>query len=412
MASTDDLVATLGATSGASLPIWVTEAGAHVDDNYVAGQTEAEQDSQVRWMTDTTSGLASHDRITRMHYYHMRQEPDTASPTCQKKPGFPWDSGLVRACGDKRAAWFTWCRATRQSDAGCYDDSPAAASWASTRLDVFWRGNGDDASIYSRSWNGSTWSTPFGLGGATSSAPAAVAPAPGRLDLFARGGDNAVWLRRYDGTAWSSWTALGTTTYASPAASLRQGTSIVDVFVRGTDESGAAALPQRQHLVRGLGLDRGAAGRSDLGARLGLERAREDRACSSAAANGAIWRRTFTTSWGAWTSLGGVVDLRARGHVAGREQDRRLHARRRRGRSTSAPTAAPRGRHGPPWAAPPSRRPPPWRPAPPGSTCGRAEPTTRSGTTCGRRRAGPAGTRPGWPVPSRAGSRRTTRRGP
>ena len=33
--STDDLVYTLSATKGAGLPIWVTEAGAHVDDNSI-----------------------------------------------------------------------------------------------------------------------------------------------------------------------------------------------------------------------------------------------------------------------------------------------------------------------------------------------------------------------------------------
>ena len=305
MASTDDLVATLNGTSGAALPIWVTEAGAHVDDNYVAGQTEAEQDSQVRWMTDTTSGLASHDRITRMHYYNMRQEPDTASATCQKKPGFPWDTGLVRACGDKRAAWFTWCRATRQSDAGCYDDSPAAASWASTRLDVFWRGNGDDGSIYGRSWNGSSWSSPFGLGGGTSSSPAAVAPAPGRLDLFARGADNAVWLRRYDGAFWSSWTSLGTTTYASPAASLRQGTSTVDVFVRSTTN---------QVLQRSRNGSTWSAAWVSIGAPPGGATSAPASVSNGPGrievfvrgGDGAIWRRSFTTSWGAWSSIGGA----------------------------------------------------------------------------------------------------------
>jgi hypothetical protein len=143
--STDDLVTTLAATKGAGLPIWVTEAGAHVNDTRTPGQTEAEQDAQVKWMTDMVSGLASHDAITRMHYYHTRQEVDTTAATCQPKADFPWDTGLVRACGDRRPAWYTWCVAARQKDAACYDDAPGAASWGSSRLDVFWRGTGDDA---------------------------------------------------------------------------------------------------------------------------------------------------------------------------------------------------------------------------------------------------------------------------
>jgi hypothetical protein len=303
--STDDLVFTLGATSGAALPIWVTEAGAHVDDNSIPGQTEAAQDGQVKWMTDTATGLASHDRVTRIHYYNMREEPDFGSTTCQALAGFPWDTGLVRACGLRRPAWYTWCLASRQGDAGCYDDSPAAASWASTRLDVFWRGNGDDGSIYSRSWNGSTWSTPSGLGGVTSSAPAAVAPAPGRLDLFARGADNAVWLRRFGGAVWSSWSSLGTTTYASPAASLRQGTSTVDVFVR----SATNQVLQRSRTGStwsaawvSIGAPPGGATSAPASVSNGPGRIE----VFVRGGNGAIWRRTFTTSWGAWTSLGGV----------------------------------------------------------------------------------------------------------
>jgi len=145
--STDDLVFTLGATKGAALPIWVTEAGSHLDDSRVPGQTEAQQDDQVKWIVDTGAGLASHDRITRLSYYHVRQDTDISAPTCQAYPN-PWDTALVTACGKRRPAWYTWCLAARQNDAACYDQSPGAASWASSRLDVFWRGTGDDEAIY------------------------------------------------------------------------------------------------------------------------------------------------------------------------------------------------------------------------------------------------------------------------
>src|SRR5215210_6504977 len=120
--STDDLVTTLAATKAASLPVWVTEAGAHLDDSRIPGQTEAQQDDQVKWMVDTNSGLASHDRITRMSYYHVRQDTDVTAPTCQAYPN-PWDTALVTACGKRRLAWYTWCLAARQNDAACYDDS-------------------------------------------------------------------------------------------------------------------------------------------------------------------------------------------------------------------------------------------------------------------------------------------------
>jgi hypothetical protein len=303
--STDDLVYTLGATSGAALPIWVTEAGAHVDDNSAPGQTEATQDAQVKWMTDTATGLASHDRVTRIHYYNMREEPDFSSATCQALAGFPWDTGLVRACGEKRPAWFTWCRASRQGDAACYDDSPAAASWASNRLDVFWRGNGDDGSLYRRSWNGSVWSSPSSIGGFTSSSPAVVAPASGRLDVFERGANNAVWLRSYNGAAWSGWTSLGGTTYASPAASRRYGSTIVDVFMRGANDQ----LLQRVRTGTtwsGSWVSIGAppAGARSAPASVSTAPGKVD--VFVRGGDGAIWQRTLTTSWGPWVSVGGA----------------------------------------------------------------------------------------------------------
>jgi hypothetical protein len=304
MLSTDDLVTTLNATSGAALPIWVTEAGAHVSDNYVAGQTEAEQDDQVRWMTNTSSGLASHDRITRLHYYNVRQEPDTWSSTCQPLAGFPWDSGLVRACGEKRPAWYTWCRAARRSDAACYDDSPGAASWGSGRLDVFWRGNGDDGAIYRRWWDGAAWSANGSLGGTTSSSPAVVAPADKRLEVYVRGSDNYVWHRRYDGTSWSNWAYLAGKSYVSPAASARRGTSIVDVFVRGTDNS-------VYHRFRNGST--WSSGWSSIGAPPGGATSAPAAVSNSTGridvfvrgADGDIWRRTWTGSWSPWTSVGG-----------------------------------------------------------------------------------------------------------
>jgi hypothetical protein len=309
--STDDLVTTLSATSGAALPIWVTEAGAHVDDSRVPGQTEAQQDAQVRWLTDTGSGLASHDRITRMNYYNMREEPDTASPTCRALAGFPWDTALVRACGERRPAWHTWCLAARGKDAACYDDSPAAASWGPLRVDVFWRGNGDDAAIYGRWWeasaqSGGAWSRASTLGGATSSSPAVVAPADRRLELYVRGTDNRVWQRRYDGSAWSAWTALGATTYASPAASARRGASIVDVFARGADNV-------IYHRFRNGGA--WSSGWSSIGAPPGGATSAPAAVSNSAGkidvfvrgGDSAIWRRTWTTAWSRWTSVGGLA---------------------------------------------------------------------------------------------------------
>jgi hypothetical protein len=308
--STDDLVYTLSATKGAGLPVWVTEAGAHVNDNSIPGQTEAEQDAQVRWLSDTSGGLASHDAITRMHYYNVRQEVDVGVSPCRSKPGFPWDSGLVRACGDRRPAWYTWCLVSRQRDAACYDDSPAVASWGPYRLDVFWRGYGDDAAVYRRSWDGSsksaTWSAAGGLGGGTTSAPAAVAPASKRLEVYVRATDNTVSHRRYDGSTWSAWSGLGGKTYAGPAASARRGTSIVDVFVRGTDNAVYHRYRNGSTWSSGfVSIGAPPGGATSAPAAISNGTGRID--VFVRGADSAIWRRTWTTSWGPWTSVGGVA---------------------------------------------------------------------------------------------------------
>ena len=305
MLSTDDLVTTLAATKGATLPVWVTEAGSHLDDSRVPGQTEAQQDDQVKWMVDTNAGLASHDRITRMSYYHVRQDTEANASPCRAWPN-PWDTALVTACGKRRLAWYTWCLAARQKDAACYDASPSAASWGPSRLDVMWAANTDDNAVYRRSWDASGWSSIGTLGGTTSSAPAVIAPAANRLDVYARGGDNAVWYRRYDGSSWSAWTALAGKTYASPAASARRGTSIVDVFLRGTDN----AIYHRYRngntwspAWASIGSPPGGA----TSAPAAVSNASGTIDVFVRGADAAIWRRTWTTSWSAWTSLGGAA---------------------------------------------------------------------------------------------------------
>jgi hypothetical protein len=241
-----------------------------------------------------------------MHYYDMRQQVDVGASPCRTLAGFPWDTSLVRSCGFKRPAWYTWCRASRQNDAACYDDSPSAASWGPYRIDVLFRGNDDDGAIYRRSWDSSSWSSTTSLTGASSNGPAVVAPASKRLDVYARGGDNGVWYRRYDGSAWSAWATLGGTTYASPAASVRRGTSIVDVFMRGTDD----AIWQRYRNGNtwspawvSIGAPPGGATSSPAA----VSNANGRIEVFVRGADSAIWRRTWTGAWSPWTSVGGVA---------------------------------------------------------------------------------------------------------
>jgi hypothetical protein len=58
----------------------------------------------------------------------------------------------------------------------------------------------------------------------------------GRIDLFARGVDNALVHKWWDGERWSEWENLGGALSSGPAVA-SWGAGRLDVFVRGNDNS-------------------------------------------------------------------------------------------------------------------------------------------------------------------------------
>ncbi len=133
-----------------------------------------------------------------------------------------------------------------------------SASWAPGRLDVFGRG-GDNALWHT--WFDGSWHTWESLGGVLSAGPGAVSWSPGRLDVFVRGADNNLWHRWYDGT-WHAYELLG-----QPPGGLTSGVDVaswapgrLDVFTRGADN--------------------------------------------------ALWHTWFDGRWRAWETLGGVLNDR------------------------------------------------------------------------------------------------------
>lgn len=108
--------------------------------------------------------------------------------------------------------------------------SPAVASWAPERLDVFMRG--PDNTLRHKFFQGA-WSDWENLGGFLLSDPGVVSWGFGRIDIFVRGADDAVWHLFYD-NGWGFWESLGGATNARPVvASWVPGR--LDVFIRGTD---------------------------------------------------------------------------------------------------------------------------------------------------------------------------------
>jgi len=53
------------------------------------------------------------------------------------------------------------------------------------------------------------WGTWESLGGQITASPATVSWADGRIDVFARGTDNALWWKHYSSGTWSGWESIG-----------------------------------------------------------------------------------------------------------------------------------------------------------------------------------------------------------
>lgn len=86
-----------------------------------------------------------------------------------------------------------------------------------------------------------TWHGWFGLGGQVKGAPAAVFPAPGLIDVYARGMDDRLWQKWFDGSKWNpgdlDWAQHddGTFRLGSAPAVVSTGVNDRDVYVRGAD---------------------------------------------------------------------------------------------------------------------------------------------------------------------------------
>ena len=122
---------------------------------------------------------------------------------------------------------------------GTFTSPPAAVAVGENGLEVF--GLGTDYALYHKSYdaradaNGQHWSPDWeDLGGNLSCTPVILAPAPGRIDVFALGADQGMVHRTRTGTTWSAWQELGGC-FASEPVVLPLGTDTFDIFARGAD---------------------------------------------------------------------------------------------------------------------------------------------------------------------------------
>jgi outer membrane protein assembly factor BamB len=140
------------------------------------------------------------------------------------------DSGLWHKWWDASTGWSSW-----EPLGGLLTSDPRAVSWASGRLDVFARGT--DNGLWHRYWDGTTWHNWESLGGLLTSAPAASSCASGSMDVWALGTDGGLWRRTFTAGAWGPWQSYGGQWTSSPAAACRPGTTTIDLYLRGVDDS-------------------------------------------------------------------------------------------------------------------------------------------------------------------------------
>ncbi len=139
------------------------------------------------------------------------------------------------------SSWSSWADLSKPIFG--YKGDPTVVSWAPGRLDVFARG-GDDKLWQRFSTNGgaswSDWIKPVGDNGTLASPPDASTRGPNTLDIWALGTDGNVYQLWWDGTTWNGWLGQGRPAGpgvaggSHPTAISRDGTR-VDVFVRGGD---------------------------------------------------------------------------------------------------------------------------------------------------------------------------------
>ena len=136
-------------------------------------------------------------------------------------------SGLLLPVSLASAQWSDW-----ENLGGVLTSAPTAASWGANRLDIFARGS--DNAMWHKWWNGS-WSDWENLGGSLTSDPDCVSWSLNRIDCFVRGLDNALWHKWWNGS-WSDWENLGGVLTSGPTAA-SWGANRLDIFARGLDSA-------------------------------------------------------------------------------------------------------------------------------------------------------------------------------
>jgi Repeat of unknown function (DUF346) len=188
--------------------------------------------------------------------------------------------------------------------------APAVSSQHGEGLDLFVQGT--NGALLWKHRDGTTWSSWESLGGVLTSVPAATSPAPGVIEVFARGTTGGLYeiSTTNGGSSWSAWSRIGgqgqllTNTGPSARSWVSGSTIYTEVFITGTNtrcyyiaQAGNAPYGGWQNLGGGLTSSPAAAspasGAIDVFAR---------------GTTGALYENSYYSgSWHGWISLGGGI---------------------------------------------------------------------------------------------------------
>jgi hypothetical protein len=119
------------------------------------------------------------------------------------------------------------------------DDEPAALSPADGQFQLYARGSEGD--LVERLLDQSGWSDWGSLDGTLSSGPRVVQRNESTIDVFARSTANTLVHRVRVNGAWNGWEDLGVPTtgglLSAPSAAMRRGSGIIDVAIRASDNT-------------------------------------------------------------------------------------------------------------------------------------------------------------------------------
>ncbi len=200
-------------------------------------------------------------------------------------------------------SWGEWASLGSPPPGGL-GSGPVAISDAPGNIDVY--AQGSDNALWYQSYRSGGWIGWQSLGGILTSGPGAVAIAAGNVDVFVLGSDHGLWRRSLGGSGWGSWQAVATA--GPPAGGFDSAPSVVvsaggyEVFIQGGDHAlwharydGTWSAWTTLHGYLTSGPSAVASG----GSAQVFARGGDD----------AIWSISgdLTGSWGSWTSLGGYA---------------------------------------------------------------------------------------------------------